>query len=296
MKEGQIQLEDGRTLAYAIYGKGSKTILYFHGTPSSRLELQLLNSYGTDPDTLLSTADFQLVAIDRPGMGLSTFNKKNSFISVAHDAKQLLDSFSINTCSVLCWSGGGPYALAMASVYPKVVNHVSIICGFTQQFSQEIISQMGMNKWYFRFSKFTPLLVKATMNFFRNKPVTRIPPRWITGLPYVDYKLMNPLDHFRELARVSMKEAARHGAEGPVAEARSYYNPLGFDIGSIKTSVHYWWGTKDMSVIRLHAEEVERKISKAVMHYREGEGHLSLYIKYFKEVIQTIAENFPAEN
>jgi hypothetical protein len=85
-----------------------------------------------------------------------------------------------------------------------------------------------------------------------------------------------------------MKEACRNGAKGPVQEARIYYENYGFGLEEIHQAIHYWWGTLDMSVIRLHAEEVEKKAPNAVMHYREGEGHLSLYVNHFKDVLQTI--------
>jgi hypothetical protein len=64
---------------------------------------------------------------------------------------------------------------------------------------------------------------------------------------------------------------------------------LGFDLRGISVPVHYWWGTSDMSVIRLHAEEVERKVPGAVMHYRQNEGHLSLYVNAFKDVLDVIS-------
>jgi pimeloyl-ACP methyl ester carboxylesterase len=292
MTETSFILADGRQLAYAVYGLATgRPVLYFHGTPSSRLEPLLLESYGQRLEDMLMQHGLKLIAIDRPGFGLSSFNKRNNFISVANDAKQLLDKLQINNCAVLCWSGGGPYALAMAHEFPELVNNVSIICGFARKFDKSIFSQMGINKWYFRFSKFTPWAVRATMNFLRKRKINRIPPQWITGLPFIDYQLVKPISKFRELARVSMKEAARNGGRGPVAEARSYYKPFGFDIASIRCRVHYWWGTKDMSVIRLHAEEVEIKIPGAIMHYREEEGHLSLYINHFKHVLQAMAED-----
>jgi pimeloyl-ACP methyl ester carboxylesterase len=289
MEDALFKLSDSRVLSYAVYGAANgKPVLYFHGTPSSRLEPTLLKSFGQDPDELAANAGLQIIAIDRPGNGLSSFNSKNNFLSVARDAKELLDHLQVKECAVLCWSGGGPFALAMAHSYPLVVYHVSIICGFARKFDKAIFAQMGMNKWYFRFARYTPWAVCATMDFLRNKKINRVPPQWITGLPYVDYKLVNSLSHFRELARISMKEAARNGGKGPVAEARSYYKELGFEIAAIHCPVHYWWGTRDMSVIRLHAEEVERKIPGAVMHFREGEGHLSLYINHFADVLKTM--------
>jgi hypothetical protein len=43
-----------------------------------------------------------------------------------------------------------------------------------------------------------------------------------------------------------------------------------------------------MTVIRLHAEAIEQQAPNAIMHYREGEGHLSIYIKCMHEILQSV--------
>ena len=139
MIERSFILPDNRKLQYAIYGAPSGyPVLYFHGTPSSRLEIKLLNAYGIDPEQRLLEANIQMIAIDRPGMGLSSFNANGTFISFADDVFALVQSLSISQCSVLGWSGGGPYALAIARKYSSVIKNVFIICGFTRQFTKEI--------------------------------------------------------------------------------------------------------------------------------------------------------------
>src|SRR6476620_736626 len=81
-------LPDGRQLGYCLYGESEhQPCLYFHGTPSSRLEPQLLGAYDVDLNLLLYKAELFLIAIDRPGMGLSTFNPKGDFLSFAADVQ-----------------------------------------------------------------------------------------------------------------------------------------------------------------------------------------------------------------
>src|SRR2546428_4321390 len=105
MTEQTITLLDGRTLGYALYGPSNgRPVLYFHGTPSSRLELLILNRYGIDAELLLQQAKLRCIAIDRPGMGLSDYNDKASFLLFSDDVKQLLHSLQIKNCSLLCWS------------------------------------------------------------------------------------------------------------------------------------------------------------------------------------------------
>lgn len=285
-----LTLPDGRQLGYCLYGQPEgRPCLYFHGTPSSRLEPQLLAAYDVDLNLLLYKANIFLIAVDRPGMGLSTFNPKGDLLSFAHDVQQLLLHLQLTNCAVLSWSGGGPYALAIAHHYPQHISLVSIICGFTRPFAPDVLQQMGMNKWYFRLARHTPWLLKLSMNLIRKRPAKQIPPQWVTGLPYVDYAYLRHPGQLQTMSRLTLKEACRNGAQGAVYEARLYFKDFGFSLSSIRQPVHYWWGLEDMTVIRLHAEAVEQQVQNAVMHYREKEGHLSLYVNCFEEVLQQLS-------
>jgi len=284
--EGIFTLNNDRKLSYAIYGpEDGKPVLYFHGTPSSRREILLLKTYQVDFDAALFSAGIKLVAVDRHA--LTTFYPERSFLSFADDAVQLLRHFKIEKCPVLCWSGGGPYALAIAHKYPQIIEGVYILCGFTKRFDADVMQQMGGNKWYFRSARFIPLVLQLGLNIARRRPTARLPPRAFTGLPYADYTLLQK--GIKQVAGLTLKEATRKGALSAVHEAVSYYKEFGFDIQEIDKPIHYWWGTKDMSVVEAHAREVEQKAQRPIMHYREGEGHLSLYVNYFNEAIQTIA-------
>ncbi len=283
-------MKDGRVLAYTFYGPPSgKPVLYFHGTPSSRLEPMILSTYGIDIDAILLAADSRLIAIDRPGMGGSDFNPKGDFLSFASDVRELGEHLSIPACQVMCWSGGGPYALAIAHQFPGWISDCHIICGFSRPFDQDVEKMMGMNKWYFRTARRTPWLLRASMWLLSKKKVRRAVPQWVTGLPYADYKLIGEPELLDRLSQYSMKESVKNGAKGAVYEAKGYYRPLGFSLAGIRIPVHYWWGKLDMSVISLHAEAVEQLVPGSVMHYREGEGHLSLYVNGFADVMEVIS-------
>lgn len=283
-------LPDGRQLGYCVYGQpDSRPCLYFHGTPSSRLEPQLLAVYDIDLNLLLYKANLYLIAVDRPGMGLSTFNPRGDFLSFASDVQQLLKHLQVSRCPVLTWSGGGPYALAMAHQHPQLISLVSIISGFTRPFASDVLRLMGMNKWYFRLAKQAPWLLIRSMSILRKQQTKSVPPQWVTGLPYVDYAYLKDPKHLQVLSALTLKEACRNGAQGPVYEAAAYFNDFGFAISAVQQPVHYWWGLEDMTVIRLHAEAVEQLAPNAVMHYREKEGHLSLYVNCFEEVLQQLS-------
>lgn len=63
----QIKLRDGRLLGYAEFGDpDGKPILYFHGAHSSRVSGKVLAPVAT-------RINARVIAVDRPGFGLSDF-------------------------------------------------------------------------------------------------------------------------------------------------------------------------------------------------------------------------------
>jgi pimeloyl-ACP methyl ester carboxylesterase len=286
MTEAIFTLEDGRKISYAVYGPPSgDPVLYFHGTPSSRREILLLQAYGINVHDLLDQYGIRIIAPDRGSQ--STFHPQRTFLSFAGDAEQLLRHLGINQCPVLCWSGGGPYALAMAHRFPSIVSGVYILCGITKPFDKAVRQQMGLNKWYFLTARYAPFLLGAALGYVRRRKTEHLPPQQFSGLPYVDYMLLQ--QNLKSAAKLTLKEATRRGTKTMVHEAASYFRPYGFRVNDISQPIHYWWGSLDMNVVELHAKEVEETAKKAVMHYREGEGHLSLYLKAFEEALQAIA-------
>jgi hypothetical protein len=71
-----ITLRDGRTLAYAQYGApDGRPIIHCHGTPSSRVEGDLLFSGNSAAEV-----GVRIVVPDRPGMGRSEFQAGRSIL------------------------------------------------------------------------------------------------------------------------------------------------------------------------------------------------------------------------
>ena len=96
-------------------------VLYFHGTPGSRLD-----ALSADDD---AAADgIRLISFDRPGYGRSD-PAPYGLHQVALDAAHVADRLGVDTFGTLGWSGGGPFALATAAVLGGRVTQVGTVCG-----------------------------------------------------------------------------------------------------------------------------------------------------------------------
>lgn len=290
MNSDSIRLPDGRNLSYVTWGpKGGTPILYYHGTPSSRLEPAIVNAYHINLESLLVQHNLKLISVDRPGMGLSTFNPKGDFISFAADVHYLKQHLKISKCKIICWSGGGPFALAMAYRFPSEIESVYMIASFSRSFSEKgMFRKMHENKFYFGACRYLPQMTRQVTNFVLKREIKRTPPQILTGLPDVDYDLLADNTTFRHFVELTLKESNRQGSRGIVHEANLYFQNFGFRLIDIQQPVHFWWGFQDKAVIHEHAEAIEKEVRNGILHYKQNEGHLSIFVKYLEEVFKTI--------
>lgn len=108
----------GRNLA--VDDRGDSTgvpILYCHGTPDSRLARH-------PDDSVARAAWVRLLAADRAGIGGSDPKSGRTPTDDADDLVAVLDRFDIAQASVLAWSTGSIFALALAGRHPDRVRRV----------------------------------------------------------------------------------------------------------------------------------------------------------------------------
>ncbi|KAJ4165517.1 hypothetical protein LMH87_007147 [Akanthomyces muscarius] len=121
-----ITLPDGRSLGFAEYGDahGRKTLLYFHGYPSSRIEAKMLHK-------LALAHSVRLLALDRPGYGLSTPQlPRRALLDWPRDVAAFAASQGLDRFAVMGLSGGGPFAVACAhALPPRTLTAVGLFAG-----------------------------------------------------------------------------------------------------------------------------------------------------------------------
>lgn len=103
-----VPLPDGRRLGVDDRGDPSgRPVLFFHGTPDTRLARH-------PDDGIARDLGIRLVAVDRPGLGSSDRDPAATPATVADDHARVLDHLGIEEAGVLAWSAGTITALAFA--------------------------------------------------------------------------------------------------------------------------------------------------------------------------------------
>lgn len=120
-----MNVPDGRTVAYTDLGApDGPAVVYFHGAPTSRLDLVPYEAAFTD-------LGVRVISPDRPGYGGSTPRPGRRLDEWPDDIAALTSQLGIDRFGVIGYSSGGPYAAACAALLPDRVVAAGIVAGVT---------------------------------------------------------------------------------------------------------------------------------------------------------------------
>jgi pimeloyl-ACP methyl ester carboxylesterase len=125
MHNSSMTLPDGRLLAYTDCGGSSgPLVVYFHGAPTSRLDLAGL-------ERAFNSSDVRVVSPDRPGYGGSSPRPGRGFDDWPRDVVALADHLGVERFAVMGFSSGGPYAVVCAALLRERVASAGVVAGVT---------------------------------------------------------------------------------------------------------------------------------------------------------------------
>ncbi len=269
-----IRLTDGRRLGYAEYGDpDGLPVLYYHGAPSTRLDAQVAHVPALQKGV-------RLIAVDRPGLGLSDFKAKRRLLDWPDDITQLVDHLSLGGFSQLAISGGGPHALACALKMPDQVRDTAILNTF-------VPGGIRMNQANL-----------SLANRFMGAILPRLAP-WALAMVYRrvariaadnpqlllhQLEEMLPSEDRDVMAKPEMVEAFfdtshetfRSGVEGAVWETRLTTLAWEFEASEIRTPIWLFHGESNNIVPAEALREFAQKLSKCTVRILPGHGHIPL--------------------
>ncbi|MEM2108137.1 MAG: alpha/beta hydrolase [Candidatus Bathyarchaeia archaeon] len=274
-----LSLPDGRQLGYLTLGKGLP-IIYFHGTASSRLEILLLKE-------LASKAKLQIIGVDRPGYGLSTFKPIKNLSDSNSDINFLADYLGLNKFGILSWSGGGVFALAYLALSPERVTRAVIASAPALPFD----AATAHNTPFARFVMRLPFLGLLAVKNMRvqvlkaNRDVeaflaSREGKRMLHGYSTADLKFFSNAAWATVLCQ-SMAEAFRQGDNGVRAvlqEHKLFTKPWSIPLSRIPAGkLFIWHGDEDKTCRIDNAHMLSQSIPGAHLEVFSGKGHCVLF-------------------
>jgi pimeloyl-ACP methyl ester carboxylesterase len=277
----QVKLRDGRTLGYAEYGAlDGVPVFYFHGFPGSRLDYLLADA----GDAAMET-NTRIIAVDRPGLGLSTFKRGRRILDWPDDVTELAEALQIKRFAVLGISGGGPYAAACALKIPGRLTAAGIVCGMGPS------DAPGMEDGVSWTIPGQPSIIRRFVLMLTSMGLQRDPDQFLARsketLSEPDQRLLDQ----PELAKLfveGLQEAFRSGVGGANRDAALYAKPWGFRLEEINAPVHLWHGEQDANVPVSVGRNVAEAIPNCAAQFYQEEGHLTLPHNRMREVLSTL--------
>ncbi len=285
------EISPGRRLAWNEYADPNGfPVMYYHGWPSSRLQARLAHH-------LARERELRIVAMDRPGIGRSTFEAGRTLESWPDLIQRFADALGIGKFGQLGVSGGGPYVLACAARIPERLTG-SVVLGGAVLMDESAGGLRGLHPAYRLLipirklpgAVFSPILrlagLAARLNPAR-PPLSCV----LRSLAAEDRKLLLDFPGLTEVLTASFQEASSgSGGRGVMTDAAIYFQRLGIDPGTVHHPIRYWHGGDDRNIPVAMVREFTRKIAGAELVVDEELGHFSLVIRRAAAALDYLAE------
>jgi pimeloyl-ACP methyl ester carboxylesterase len=260
-KTRMVDLGPGRVVGVELLGDpAGSPVLYFHGLPGSRLDFALLDSAFAD-------AGVRLIALDRPGFGLSTRVPGLRLLDWPRDVAAVADRLAVERFSVLGYSSGGKYALACAYAIPDRLTAAGVLAGMAPPDMPGFRLDATDRVLHWAASRARPLALAfwgALRELALRRPravVQRVAPE----LPPAD----------REGLALTVQEGLRPGPAGVVDDYAIETRPWGFDLAAIRARVIVWHGDADELAPISHSRYVADQVPNAELVVLAGAGHIA---------------------
>ncbi|MGM1048091.1 MAG: alpha/beta fold hydrolase [Bacillota bacterium] len=221
MKEKlQLKLSDQRHIGVTVYGnmnQNNDIIVFFHGFGSSGSSIH--------PDiNILNELKLCLIAIDRPGVGLSDVHRNYTVHDHCHDVKEVMEHFEVDNYALLGWSAGGLYSQAYASMFPKDVVSLSLVSSAIAISSKESNKYLSNGWKIIRFiNKYLPNFTKRHFRKFSkqlNKDIERVLDKSIREMVDADKQIAS-VSFIRTILREAALEGYGNSGTGVYSDARA---------------------------------------------------------------------------
>jgi pimeloyl-ACP methyl ester carboxylesterase len=285
-EDRSLILPDGRKLSYTEFGAPyGIPVLGFHGTPGSRFMFRLVH----EPARRLG---MRIIAPERPGFGLSTYQHQRTLADWAGDVAILASHLGLKNFGVAGISGGGPYAAACAALLSARVTAAALISPIGPLCPPEGPKTIGTARYVtFRLlPRVTPAMKGA---FSLGRLMFLNAPDSMYGFILrragaADRRILRRADTRRNLLD-GVSEGLRPGIRGVIQEMRIFCQPWDLPFSAVKAPVLLWQGMADRNVPVAASLRLARLIPGCELHRLEGAGHYWIF-DHIEEVLKALMQ------
>ena len=279
-----IPAADGRALDVMLGGTGAgPALVAHHGTPSDA-------TLWHDWDGVAEANGLRLIAISRPGYGLSTRRPGRRVVDVVDDVQTVLNQLAVPWFVTTGWSGGGPHALAcaaslsdrcravstLAGVGPYGVADLDFLAGMGPEnhaeFGAAMESEPHLRAW-----------LAANAEAMRHVTAASLAQELGGLVPQIDRDALNA--GMSDRMADSTRRGLAGGFDGWVDDDLAFLKPWGFDVAGITVPTTVWQGDLDLMVPFAHGSWLTKHMPAATKREAIGHGHISLMAAYREAIV-----------
>jgi pimeloyl-ACP methyl ester carboxylesterase len=280
----------GRTLATRQAGDpGGSPVIYFHGTPQSRLEPAFA-------DAVCADLGIRLICFDRPGYGDSP-EAPFSLSSIARDTGVLADALGLGRFVTTGHSGGGPFSLACAAVLGDRVIRAGVTAGPAP--FQEMPGQLELlDENDTKAVALLPDQEAAAAQFAVGFEPFRVLGRASDAEIIAGFKAMASrrdgelLDRpeFGGSLAATMRTSMPHGTSGGGWDNLAWVGPWDIELSAIHQPVLLWYADEDTFCPPGNGEWLAAHLPTSTLVVWPGEGHMCV-MEHAREIFATLVSD-----
>ncbi len=278
-----FMLADGRRLGFAEYGDPvGKPVLFFPGTPSGRL-------FHHPDESIALSVGARIVTVDRPGYGLSDFQRNRTLLHWPEDVAGLADGLGLERFAVAGISGGAPYVAACALRIAHRLTTAAMISGLgPTDWPGAVEGMPGERRVGVRLGRRVPWLVRPLLWVMLNprRNPERFYERIVGQSSGVDRSVLARAD-IRSMLLTNWSDANQNGVRGYAWETVIFSRPWGFGLPDIPVEVQMWHGMEDASMPVPHAQHLAATIPSCTATFLAGQGHFLLF-DHWEEILASL--------
>lgn len=273
-----IRLPDGRRLDYAEYGaSGGSPVLFFHGAPGSR-------HIHADMAVIAARRGIRLIAVERPGYGLSEQQPGRTLLDWPKDIAVLTDALGLERFVIIGFSMGSPYALACAYRLPARVTKIALV-GALAPLSVPGVTE-GMSpavSGLYALAQSNPGELRNTFAAVAPSPAALVEAMSASASEW-DKNVINAR---RSEFEAEYTQTLHSGVEGVVSDFVLASKNWGFPLDGINTEVQLWCGTNDCNTPPAMTDYLSSILPNSRTFMLTGEGHFALY-GHWEEILERL--------
>ena len=287
-----LGLSDGRSLEVDISGPdGATPLVVHHGTPGER------SQYPPFADAAAAQG-LRYVSYSRPGYGGSSRQPGRAVADCAADTAAILAHLDADRCYTIGASGGGPHALACAALLADRVLACATVAGVGPFGAQDLDFLEGMGRE--NLEEFGAALASPPeLQAFLEREAASFAEINGEQVAVALGDLVSAVDvaaltgDFAAYVAASIRQALANGLWGWFDDDLAFTRPWGFDLASIDVPVVVWQGGQDRMVPFAHGQWLAAHLPSARAKLLPEEGHLSIAVDKFGEIIGELVASAP---